>query len=235
MAGRTIEACAVFFDVDGTLVHHPRGETVWQVLNRAFLGDDARNEERFRRFLAGDLSYADWVALDVGDWIERGVRRRDIVRVIRAELAPAPGAREAILELHRRGYRLAVISGTLDLVIETLLPGLPFDRVLTNRVEFGPDGRITGWRATPWDVEGKGEAVEMIAAEMGFPPRWCAFVGDHWNDLAAFARAGTAIAFHPKDERVRAAADVVIESGPLTAILPLLPGARGCRGRESDR
>jgi len=230
-----VDACAVFFDVDGTLVHHPREETVWQVLNRAFLGDDARNEERFRRFLAGDLAYADWVALDVGDWIERDVRRDDIVDVIRRELAPAPGARETIVELHRRGYRLAVISGTLDVVIETLLPGLPFDRVLTNRIEFGPDGRITGWRATPYDVDGKGEAVEMIAREMGLPPRRCAFVGDHWNDLAAFARVGTAIAFHPKDERVRAAADLVIESGPLDALLPWFPGVADCPGERRGR
>ncbi len=235
METRVLDACGIFFDVDGTLVHHPRGETVWQVLNRVFLGDDARNEERFRRFLAGELAYADWVALDVGDWIERGVRRDDIVRVIREELAPAPGAEEAIRGLHRRGYRLAVISGTLDVVLETLLPGMPFDRVLTNRIEFGPDGRITGWRATPYDVDGKADAVEAIAADLGVPPARCAFVGDHWNDLAAFERVGVAIAFHPKDDRVRRAADLVVEDGPLTVLLDWFPGPRGCPGGGNGR
>ena len=35
----------VCFDVDGTLVTHPRGKVVWQVLNEKFLGADRIDEE----------------------------------------------------------------------------------------------------------------------------------------------------------------------------------------------
>lgn len=220
---RSRDIRVVCFDVDGTLVHHPQGKTVWQVLNERFLGDDAKNHERYALFQAGRLGYAEWVALDFGDWIGRGVTRAQIEAVIREALHAVPGARETMETLAARGYRLAIISGTIDLTIELLLPGLPFGRIYSNRVFFAGDGSISGWEATAYDVEGKARAIGEVAHAFGVTPAQCAFVGDHWNDLAALATAGLGVAFCPKDDAVRAAADVVIEEGPLTRLLPHFP------------
>jgi phosphoserine phosphatase len=216
----------VCFDVDGTLVHHPEGKTVWQVLNERFLGNDQLNKERFSAFRSGRITYAEWVALDIGDWMSRGIRRGDIEAVIHEQLGLVAGARETMDELRVRGYRLAVISGTLDLTLELLLDGFPFDRVFTNRIFFGAGGAIDGWEATPYDVDGKARALRKLATSFGHPPGQCAFVGDHWNDLAALGAAGLGIAFCPKDDVVRRAADVVVEEGPLTRLLPLFPEVR---------
>jgi phosphoserine phosphatase len=213
----------VCFDVDGTLVHHAANKTVWQVLNERFLGSDARNAERFAMFRSGGISYATWVELDITDWIGRGVCRNDIAEVILETLTPVPGARETMATLRDRGYRLGIISGTIDLTLELLLPGLVFDAVYTNTIHFAGDGRITGWNATRYDVDGKAHALAEVAAGFGLTTRECAFVGDHWNDLSALSAAGLAVAFCPKDDLVRAAADIVIEEGPLTNLLPFFP------------
>ena len=51
-----------------------------------------------------------------------------------------------------------------------------------NRIEFGAGGEISGWTATPFDMEGKREGLEALARQIGTTPDRCAFVGDHLND-----------------------------------------------------
>lgn len=213
----------ICFDVDGTLVHHDEDKTVWQVLNERFLGSAGANKGRFQAFREGRISYAEWVALDVGDWQRRGVRREQLTETIRGCLQPVAGASSVITELKRRGYRLAVVSGTIDLTLQLLLPELEFDRVFTNQIFFDGQGAITGWRATPYDMEGKAEAVDALAEEFGCGHRQTAFIGDHWNDLPALERVGLPIAFRPKDEQVRRAARVVLEGPSLEELLDLFP------------
>ena len=61
----------IAFDVDGTLVHGPDGKTVWEVLNQRFIGDSTVNRERYARYRAGEISYAEWVELDGQPWHQR--------------------------------------------------------------------------------------------------------------------------------------------------------------------
>lgn len=211
----------VAFDVDGTLVEHPEDKTVWQVLNERFTGSDDQNRERLASYRAGRLSYADWVALDIGSWREAGARRDDLVRAFEP-LRLVRGAAETTASLKRRGVRLAVISGTLDLLLDTLFPDHPFDEVYTNRIAFDCEGRIESWWATPFDMEGKAEALRAIASREGVPLSRCAFVGDHSNDLSAARIAGFAVAFNPKCAEIEAIAGAVVRSGDLRDVLPHL-------------
>ena len=211
----------VAFDVDGTLIVHPEGKTVWEVLNRAFTGSDDQNSERLQDYLAGRLSYADWVALDVGSWQKHGARRDRMVASLDG-LSLVKGAREALAELKSRDVRLAIISGTLDLLLETLFPDHPFDEVYTNHVHFDGEGRISGWAATPFDMEGKGVALRSIAMREGIALDRVAFVGDSTNDLSAARIAGCTIALNPKSAELERVASVVVRSDDLRAILPYL-------------
>ena len=129
----------VCFDVDGTLIEHPEHKVVWQILNRRFLGSDSVNKERYSLYSSGEISYSDWVAMDIGDWQRRGVTRDQVVAAL-GELRLVDGARTTLEELKARGYKLAVISGTLDISLETLFPDHPFDDVFCNKIRFGGDG-----------------------------------------------------------------------------------------------
>ena len=211
----------VCFDVDGTLVSHPSEKVVWQLLNERFLGTDALNEERYHRYTSGQISYPEWVAMDIGDWVEAGATRAAVLEEI-AALRLVEGARETLAALKDAGCRLAVISGTLDICLETLFPDHPFDEVYTNRIRFGEGGLIVGWDATPFDMEGKARALREIAEREGISLEDTAFVGDHRNDVAAAREAGFAIAFNPKSVEIEDAADVVVRSGDLRAVLPYL-------------
>ena len=211
----------IAFDVDGTLVDHPEGKVVWQVLNQRFGGDPAENAARFKSYLGGEITYPQWVDLDVGDWQQAGATRAQIVAEIRAQLHLVRGAEQALSELAQRGYRLAVISGTLDIVIDQLFPVHPFEVLYTNHIWFDDQGKIAGWEATPYDMEGKARALRATAAKMEIPLDRTVFVGDNINDLQAMAAAGLAVAFEPKDPKVSAAADHVIE-GDMGRLLDVL-------------
>jgi len=214
----------VAFDVDGTLVVHPQEKTVWEVLNERFTGSDDQNRERLALYRAGRLSYAEWVALDVSSWREAGARREEMVAAL-GPLRLVEGARETLVELKGRGIRLAVISGTLDLLLDTLFPDHPFDEVYTNRIWFDAEGAIAGWQATPFDMEGKGVALRAIALREEVPLSRCAFVGDHSNDLSAARVAGFTVAFNPKSADLEALAGAVVRSPSLRDVLPHVLGA----------
>lgn len=213
----------VAFDVDGTLVSHPEGRVVWQILLELFGCPESADTGRYDAFLAGEITYPQWVDLDIGDWAAAGATREQIVEAVERELELTDGAREVVTELKARGYHLAVISGTIDVVLDVLFPSHPFDFVFTNRIGFGEDGRIASWEATPYDMDGKRAGLAEVAARVGVAPERCAFVGDNINDLSALGLAGLPVAYDPKHESVREAAQVVLPAGELRGLLEILP------------
>ncbi len=213
----------VAFDIDGTLVQAPGDRTVWEILNERFTGRADQNEERFALYRAGKLTYAEWVALDVSGWQEAGARRQDLIDGFES-LRLVDGTRETLERLKQIGSTLVVISGTLDLMLNTLLPAHPFDEVYANHIGFDADDRIDHWKATPFDMEGKTRLLRAVALRRGFPLARCAYVGDSANDVWVARDAGFSIAFNPKSAELEQVADVVIRSQDLRAILPHLEG-----------
>lgn len=216
----------VAFDIDGTLVEAPGDRTVWEVLNEMFTGCGDLNEERYALYRAGKLSYAEWVALDIDGWKQAGAQRDDLLAGF-ARLRLIEGAREALDLLKATGHRLFVISGTLDFMLDTLLPDHPFEEVYTNHIGFDESGNIDHWRATPFDMEGKAKLLRAVAMRHEIPLSRCAFVGDSANDVWIARDAGFSVALNCKSPELEAASDVSIRSNDLRAILPHFLGAAG--------
>ncbi len=211
----------VAFDVDGTLIESADGRVVWQLLNEHY-DPQKQNARRFAAYMNGEISYPQWVDLDVGDWVAARATRDDLARIITGHLRLVTGAREAIETLSRRGYRLAVISGTIDLTLELLLPEHPFEEVFTNKIWFHDDGQIDGWEPTPFDMDGKADALTTLARRMKIPLSRTVYVGDNVNDLQVMSVAGLPVAFNPKTPEVRAASRRVV-TGDLRGLLEFLP------------
>ena len=211
----------VAFDVDGTLVRSPKGRPVWEVLNERFTGTADHNVERFAQYRTGELSYAEWVALDVGGWRDAGATRESIIEAI-APLQLVPGTREALADLAGAGCLLVVISGTLDLMLNALLPDSPFDEVYCNHIGFDHEGAISHWRATPFDMAGKAKLLRAVCLRHGIPLKRSAFVGDSGNDVWIARDAGFSLALNPDCEELVQVADVTLRATDLRAILPHL-------------
>lgn len=211
----------ICFDVDGTLVRHPSGKVIWEILNRRFTGDDAVNAERHRWYDEGKITYPQWVEMDVQGWIDAKATRGDIVDAIR-EFEHFDGAHRTLYELKRRGARLAVISGTLDVVIDTMFPEHPFDDVYSNRLLFNERGRLTGWQATPFDLEGKPVALRELSKKHDVALARAAFVGDGANDIPMVGVAGCVVAFNPRSRELEQRANHVVREPNLSLLLDLI-------------
>jgi len=211
----------IAFDVDGTLVDSAEGTVVWQVLNRRFGTEPAINSARYRAYFEGQITYPEWVEMDISDWQQARATRQAIAEEILAHLRLVQGARQTLEALAAQGYRLAVISGTLDIVLELLFPVLPFEEIYTNKIWFDEAGQIAGWKATPYDMEGKARALRAMAERLEIPLECTVFVGDNINDIQAMSAAGLAVAFEPKDPTVSEAAHHVIK-GDMRRLLEVL-------------
>ena len=212
----------VVFDVDGTLIVHPTGQVVWEVLNRRWGASRQANTERMQLHREGRLPYREWVRLDVEDWQRAGAGREEIVGALR-EFRLVEGAAETLATLQARGYRLAAVSGTIDALLDTVLPDHPFERLYCNRLRFGPGGAIVGWEATPFDFDGKARALARLSEELAVPADRIAFVGDDVNDVDAARAAAFSAAYRPRSEALAAVCDVVVRDGSLAQILPWFP------------
>ncbi len=114
------------------------------------------------------------------------------------------------------------ISGTLDLMLDTVFPDHPFDEVYANHIGFDDDGRISHWRATPFDMTGKARLLRSIALREGVRLEQCAFVGDSTNDVWIAREAGFTLALNPKSDELEREADAVVRTDDLRDVLPHL-------------
>ena len=210
----------IAFDLDGTLVD--RTVYIWQTLHDHFACDVKRREQAKADFFAGRISYADWFAHDLVLLRERGATHEAMLECF-ADLHPVIGAEEVLSTLAERGYRLAVISGSLDILLDHFFPTHPFSHVLINRLDFDADGRIQGGTATPYDIAGKADGLMELARREGLTLAQCAFVGDNVNDLDVMAVAGLAIGMNVKHADVAQAADLILESAEIRRLLDIFP------------
>ncbi len=209
----------VCFDLDGTLV---QGTVfIWQTLHDFFGTDGDRRRKAKDDFHAGRISYRQWFEHDLELLGEAGATR-DLMLAAIAGVRPTPGGHQTLAVLREAGLGLAIISGSIDLVLHRHYGQVSFEEVLINHLSFDHRGALVGGTPTDFDVDRKGAGLLEIARRQQVDPKRVAFVGDNYNDVSAARAAGLAIAFNPRSEELVETADVVVEGDDLRGILPHL-------------
>lgn len=195
------------------------GVSTWHAVfdSLGILEEHQRLKERFK---AGELpSYLEWTdeackvlqtqGLTEGKFLQT-INHRPLMR----------GAREAIAELKKRGYKTAVITGSFGALAERIQKELGIDNMAAHcNLEFDSKGRLKSWKLLPCDYEGKVDAFLQMAKKDGVNPSECVYVGDEVNDIPIFQKVGLSIAFNSSKQEVKSSADVVIDSNDLRLIL----------------
>ena len=213
---------AVGFDVDGTLVENIG--YCWETFHERFGVADHIRLVLKKRYFEGRITYNQWGGKEVAIWRELGVTRADFVKVINS-MRLSDGIVETLQALRQTGHYLFVLSGTVRIILEQLLPNYAslFDRVVVSDIIFDEAGR-------PMDFEpghplrnvreSKLVELESLCEELGFGLSEIAFVGDNDNDVEILRAVGLGIAFCPRTNRARSAANAVVEAPNLRKVLP---------------
>jgi phosphoserine phosphatase len=213
----------VCFDIDGTLVDEL--VFVWQTLHDYYGTDKEVRRKMIDRYMNKEITYDEWAKSDVQMFREKGATREGIISALK-DAKLMPGAREALQELKEKGIKLAVISGSISLLLDMLFPDHPFDDVLINTLVFDEAGRLIDCVATEFDHEHKATGMKKIAEREGFDLSECVFVGDNHNDVQIAQLAGLSIAFNCKSDTLAEVADVVMphDVNDVRSILPYILG-----------
>lgn len=210
----------VCFDVDGTLVDNVVYS--WELFHESFNVDMERRKKARDKFYNNEISYLEWAEHDIGLWVEKGINKQQFIDAIKkADLKLMEGARETLETLRSKGCKLAIISGSLNILLDTLLPDYKkiFSDIFLSRLYFDKKGNISKVEATQYDMAGKAEALKIIANRENIPLSQCVHIGDHHNDVMIAKIAGLSIAFDAKDEELRKEADIVIDKKDLREVL----------------
>ncbi len=211
----------VCFDLDGTLVDNVKFS--WQIFHDYFQTDKHRREDAKNRFFNGNITYIQWAEHDINLWREKNASKDEFIKAI-SHLHLMEGAMETIKELKKKGIKLAIISGSLNIILEHLIPDYNeyFNDVFISRIFFDSDGRISKVEATEYDMEAKALALKKKAEREKISLKETVFVGDYLNDKKAMEEAGLSIAFNCSEEELRKIADLVVDRKDLREILKFL-------------
>lgn len=215
----TLRYPLVCFDLDGTLVDDT--VYIWKTLHETFETDPKRRKQAYDNFFSGAISYSEWFAHDLTLLTEAGAAKERILRVL-DELKPMRGALETVSALKQRGHKIAIVSGSLDIVIDHLFGPELFDHILINRLFFDDDGRIAGGEPTPFDLKGKADGLRLLADREGVSIEQTAFIGDNENDVWIAKAAGLSVAFNCKSDALRQICTKEIVSKNLLDLLDVI-------------
>lgn len=199
----------VVFDLDNVIID---GEAIDEIGKLANVEDEIAEitEKAMQGEIDFETSIKDRVKLLEGTSIE------DIQKVA-DELPLMVGAEETIARLKEEGLDVVIISGSFDVVAQTVKDKLGLENVYTNSF-IVEDGKLTGEVTGPLvsgskldvlkeHIEGNDTSLEEVVA-----------VGDGANDISMIESAGVGIAFNAKDS-VKETADIVVDEKDLTKVL----------------
>lgn len=207
----------ICFDLDGTLLDNT--EYIWKTIHEQ-IAPEHDNNAMLKKYLNKEITYKQWAAADVKLWKSKGADKRHLLKAI-GNVKLMNGALKTIKELKKRKYKLAIISGSITIVVEKAFPEYKtyFDDVFMNKIVFSKSGKILRCITTPFDMEHKATGLKMIAKREGLKLSECAFIGDNKNDIHIAGAAGFAISFNSKSEELDKIAKVIIRKKDLSEIL----------------
>lgn len=208
----------VCFDLDGTLIEEDSGQILWQRMAKLVHDGDHVDEERMKKYKEGNLKLVEWAELDLSDWKSYGVTKEFLItQSMHSKLLP--GVKKTLHELKNRGVKLAVISGSINVLLDTVFPDHPFDDVFINELFFDENDNLSHWKIDGLGNIDKAEVLKMIAKRENISLEKTVFVGDHLNDITAAKIAGLSVAFNSNCDELKAHCDVIIDKKDMTLLL----------------
>jgi HAD superfamily phosphoserine phosphatase-like hydrolase len=197
----------VVLDMDGTILHYDLSEygSSWDAVHNA-AGTFQEHKKLVDKYLDNRKLYDEWV--EKSFMLLKGKKVSEIERKI---LPPpyTPNVKEVTDEIRGMNIKRGLVSAGLDIVAEYARNDLGLDFCECN-ILGQKNGLFTGTgesKVCYWD---KARNLKEVCARFGAETNEAVVVGDHDSEIPMFKISGLGIAYRPKTESIRKAADVVV-------------------------
>jgi phosphoserine phosphatase len=206
------------FDMDGTLL---QGRLVFALADRFGLSD------KIRAIQAGGAAGHEQTKAIAA--LFAGLSEKDVESAIES-IPLTKNAENVVAKLQETGCKTGIISDSYTVAAGFVARRLNLDFVAANKLEI-QNGKVTGRVEMPlgWDKIGcfckisvcKRFHLEKHAREFGVPIKDTLAVGDTRSDICMVQRAGTGVAFMPKDPEIAKATGNVVRDPDFLKVLEL--------------
>ena len=202
----------VVFDLDNVIIDGEGIDEIGKLIN---IEDQiaAITEQAMQ----GEIDFETSIKKRVG--LLKGVATDDI-RTLANEMPLMKGAEETVSSLKENGFEVAIISGSFDIIADTIKGKLDVDNVFTNSL-VEEDGILTGEVTGPLVSGSKLDVLSKLIEEKGYTLDECVAVGDGANDISMIESAKYGIAFNAKPA-LKENADIIVETRDLTDVLNVI-------------
>ena len=202
----------VVFDLDNVIIDGEGIDEIGKLIN---IEDQiaAITEQAMQ----GDIDFETSIKKRVG--LLKGVATDDI-RTLANEMPLMKGAEETVSTLKENGFDVAIISGSFDIIADTIKGKLDVDNIFTNSL-VEEDGILTGEVTGPLVSGSKLDVLSELIEEKGYTLDECVAVGDGANDISMIESAKYGIAFNAKPA-LKENADLIVETRDLTDVLNVI-------------
>ncbi len=202
----------VVFDLDNVIID---GEAIDEIGKLMDVQDQII--EITEKAMQGDVDFE--TAIKERVKLLKGASVEDIKK-ISDEMPLMKGAEETIAALKEKGYKVATISGSFDIIADSIKEKLGLDYAFSNTL-LEEDGILTGEVEGPLVEGSKFEVLSKLVEDENITLEECVAVGDGANDISMIEAVKLGIAFNAKPA-LKEIADKVIETRDLTEIITLL-------------
>ena len=202
----------VVFDLDNVIIDGEGIDEIGKLIN---IEDQiaAITEQAMQ----GDIDFETSIKKRVG--LLKGVATDDI-RTLANEMPLMKGAKETVSTLKENGFDVAIISGSFDIIADTIKGKLDVDNIFTNSL-VEEDGILTGEVTGPLVSGSKLDVLSKYIEEAGYSLDECVAIGDGANDISMIESAKYGIAFNAKPA-LKENADIIVETRDLTDVLNVI-------------
>ena len=202
----------VVFDLDNVIIDGEGIDEIGKLIN---IEDQiaAITEQAMQ----GEIDFETSIKKRVG--LLKGVATDDI-KTLANEMPLMKGAEETVSSLKENGFEVAIISGSFDIIADTIKGKLDVDNIFTNSL-VEEDGILTGEVTGPLVSGSKLDVLSELIEEKGYTLDECVAVGDGANDISMIESAKYGIAFNAKPA-LKENADIIVETRDLTDVLNVI-------------
>jgi phosphoserine phosphatase len=190
----------VCFDVDETLVDG----TSWWMLTEALGCSLEKAFNIFNQAREGKISFREGERLFTKMFQNSGNATREFIKNFFESIDVKPEAKDLISYLKQKGYIIYLISGGIDIYVNSIARKLGADGFYANSsLDFNKKGILQGIHYRENQKGIKAEQLQELIRKIGIDMNHVVFIGDSENDIDVFKATKHGIAVSTSDEELK--------------------------------